>query len=135
MKSIQDLKYGHAMCPHCCQYFDVATTQLHLTDSRVPDKALFFLCRECQGKAEAADAVQLKAISMRCLDNIYEGRGNRTWAVTTELALLINGGDPAAAIKYGHGIPRSVYESLITDGGEIYRPFPPIHITVEGCKE
>jgi hypothetical protein len=133
MKSIQDLEYGHAMCPHCRQYFDAATSRFCFWDDRTPDKILIFLCQKCQAVVESADDSQLKVICKRCLDSVYEHVEDSTFSVTSEFTYLWNGEDLVAALEQGHGLPRSVYQDLFTHGGDIYRLFPPVHITVEGC--
>ncbi len=127
MKSIQDLKYGHAMCPHCRQYFDATTSKGYFSflHPEVPDRIFIFLCQKCQSKAEGSDASQAKTIQKRCLNNIFS-EPEPIWSVTGELALRINRWDLAAAIEFGHGLPKVIYMAVIN--GEIdLSSFPDIH--------
>jgi len=129
MNSTQDLDYGHAMCPHCRQWFDAAASKycISLLLPGVPDRLCIFLCQTCQRKAEGLDASQVKTLHKRCSETLYSER-DLNWSVTTELTLRLHGGDLAAALEFGLGLSNVVYTAVIN--GEIdLCVYPGIHIS------
>jgi len=132
---LSDIPYGHILCPHCGDTYDLSlaepTFYLHAPHN---DLFAFILCTECHSAWDNGDANDKYLIERKCLSNLFKaakaGQDDlRMLGVTTDLTIRINGGNIVHAIEYGHDLPREIYFGICD--GSILATVLPCGIIVE----
>jgi len=128
MKSIQDLDYGHALCPNCRNKYDLSTSPSYVLISigECRDKIYAFLCQRCDWEA-GNSASQRENIESCCANNLRREH-DLCWAAVSELALRLNNWDVVAAREFGCGLPKVIYDAVISGECDLWMP-PCTHIS------
>lgn len=116
-------QYGHACCPHCLKLFDFSLAKpTFYEDQSNGDSIFYVMCISCNAGYQAGDDATRKAICNKCITNFklrgVSASGALTpFAITTGLALAVNGGNLLDAIEKGHGLSRAQYFFLTGNHG------------------
>lgn len=110
--------YGHALCPHCKDDFDLAQAAPTFGVPFREEVLLFVMCPSCATHFSRRDPSRQKRIIKKCAANVGFGDlnldGSRAaWALTSLFTLEINHGNLVAAIENGTGLTRKLYQGLV----------------------
>lgn len=112
--------YGHGLCPHCREMFDIAESDVTFFEStHLADDLAYILCPVCARQYYSGDSSEQRRIENRCFINIKRNGKDKEgkllpWAYSTRLTLSVHGNDPVAAIEYGLDIPALQYFLIVS---------------------
>ena len=113
---VTELKYGHGLCPHCTDQFDLTNSTPTIMEKNGCDALLYVFCNDCTHKfIHGSDEVR-KNMENECFMNVkkrYKHLSALIWACTTQIALQINGGNLVAASENGSGLSESTYKDIV----------------------
>lgn len=109
---------GDGFCPACrslLKLSDATPSFLeHIPESI--DSLIYVLCRPCADRFETSDENERKTITHQCFKNLKLSKSPsgyiQDWAVTSTLALFLNGNNFAQAHELGHGLTREEYFAI-----------------------
>lgn len=123
MTLLSQTSYGYANCPHCISAFNLAKATGTFSEAAPNgDTLVYVMCPDCHSAFNSGDKPVMKAMSNQCFINFKvklcsKGVLKPHWAITSLFSLHINNNNLVNAIEHGHGLPRHIYDGLLT--GEI----------------
>jgi hypothetical protein len=100
-------------CPHCLKEYDFSTVEPCYTHQFRGSDELFYvgLCSGCHRKLLAENKPGKRGIVHRVGPNILF-HPDKWLSATTEVAMVVHGGDFAAALLHGHGLNKKAYNAI-----------------------
>ena len=114
----QPVSHYRVKCPHCRKSFSCRDAEYGFRETLLESQLTYALCPTCCNRFANSSASQQKDMANTCFRNFktdtHDTDGNlRAWAVTTELALLVNHHNLSDALEYGHDLPKAVHDAFM----------------------
>jgi len=113
-RHVTRLPVGFALCPCCCEAFDLSEREGTFTSPAIGyDLLVFVLCEGCDARFQSANDSSQRKIAATSYSHVWDAQKSpNLFAVTTWITLWWNNGNLVRAFELGCDLPRAVYESL-----------------------
>lgn len=114
----QPVSHYRVKCPHCRKSFSCRDAEYGFREALLESLLIYALCPACCKRFTNGSPSRQKDMANTCFRNFKTDRhdtdGNlRPWAVSTELALLVNHHNLSDALEYGHDLPKAVHDAFM----------------------